>query len=205
MRNQRLIAILALAVSLIAFGGCSYSHRTNYTVVNDLNGLSQGMQVSFGLVSHCRGFAWLKDDQATYICIAAGPGRPQASFTIKSVKRDGSMLRIEAEEAQTGNQPTFVLRFPAADIDKVTVVVGNATYQELRPGTGTYNGQIDNHSIELTTPNGPVPFQLTDAVKPFFDPASLEFKNFQRDEPVRFCFYINANSQMILTYIESSK
>ena len=56
---------------------------------------------------------------------------------------------------------------------------GNSGSSAVKTGTGTYTGQIDSHSIEIETDNGPMVFQVTDE---FTD----TLNNLESDADVKF-------------------
>jgi len=72
-----------------------------------------------------------------------------------------------------------------------------------KQGTGIYNGQMDSHSIEIQTADGPTAFQLADGMD-----AVLE--KLTEDDPVAFEYVEQAiegddtNKQLVLTKLEKA-
>lgn len=63
---------------------------------------------------------------------------------------------------------------------------------------GIYVGQIDPHSVEIETNEGPQAFQLTEESSPLIE-------ELEPNDEVKFHYYINANNQNILETIEKMK
>lgn len=70
---------------------------------------------------------------------------------------------------------------------------------------GTYNGQVDGHTIELATATDKaVAFQLADEVKPLFDSSSTSYKDFKTGDSVQFKYFANDQGQLVITSIEKA-
>lgn len=203
------VAILTV-VSLLA--GCGGNDRgPSFSVVADLTKLDPGLQTSISLTSYARGYAWFEDETGGYLCVSYG-NDSQTAPEITSVTVDKRTLKATVADVPVASgAASSAAKLTVVRVDGATGVTASVTDAKgnamvlLNPSSGIYAGQIDGHSIEITTQGGAIAFQLADSVLPFFTFESPLFRNFESGDRVQFCYYRNANDQLVITYIGSVK
>lgn len=109
---------------------------------------------------------------------------------VSGCKTDVSTERpkpVASEPAKTSNETNKSTEEPKKETGKVKVTTAS----------GTYVGQMDGNSIEVTIDGNPTAFYFSEAVKESFDA-----KAYKKDAKVEVTFYKNENGQTILNSIE---
>lgn len=211
MNKRRLAVLLVLAMLAVSLmTGCAKrDNSAAFTTVPDISALPSDTAGGIALAAHTRGYLWFTGTSGVYVCVSLANGSGAAP-NITSVTRDGGTVKVTYAEqslAPTSSVGSYqVIKLADGDATDVTVAdtKGNPL-PRLELASGSYNGQIDTTSIEVTVAGGPAAFQLADSAKSEFEPLAADYLNLKTGDAIRFCYYGNAQGQSIITYIAEAK